>query len=89
MNENELDMLNRSIANEFRNLRKSQGKTQYQVACELGINSTYLGSIELAKRSKVSQYMYLKLANYYGVSYSKIIKVAEVKINLNNIYINT
>lgn len=86
MTDQELEKINRCIAKELRSIRKSQGKTQEQVAYDLGLSGSYLGSIELGKRTKISTLMYLKLADYYGIAFSKVVEVAEAKASIDGIY---
>lgn len=60
----------------IRELRTKKGVSQEQLAYEAGIDRTYVGHIEKGSRN-VSLEIIEKLANYFKMSISDLLKIVE------------
>lgn len=82
-NEKEINKFIEVLSNEFRYIRKQRNLTLEDVGFDFDLSPSYIGKIENGRLSKMSIFMYIKLAEYYGVKLSEIIEVSEEKYELN------
>jgi len=83
MNEKELKQFIVILSNEFKRIRHDKELTLEDVGFDLDLSPSYIGKIENGRLSKMSIFMYIKLAEYYDVKLSEIISLAEEKYEAN------
>ncbi|MEB8122969.1 helix-turn-helix domain-containing protein (plasmid) [Staphylococcus xylosus] len=71
------------ICLELKHQRQEKKLTQEKVAYDLGIPASYLSNIENGKRKSTSLVTYMKIANCIDVDLSKILYIAEKKMELD------
>lgn len=86
MSDKELKQFITVLSNEFRIIRKGKKMTLEDVSFDMELSASHLGKIENGRLSKMSVYMYAKLASYYDVKLSEIIDIAERKYEANKIF---
>lgn len=79
----EIDKLLFYIAQEIKHIRKTKKVTQDDLAFSLGVTPQYVGNIENGKEIKLSLKMYLKIAAYFEISFSKVIENAQIRKQLD------
>ena len=61
---------------ELKSLRLQKGATLRQVETDTGISNAYLSQLENEKAAQPSPRVLHKLAEYYGVAYTKLMEIA-------------
>lgn len=74
------------LANEFRNIRRQHNLTLEDVAKDLNVSPSYVGKLEKGQLVKLSIFTYAKLAMYYKVNLSDVVKNSEEIYELNKKY---
>lgn len=64
------------LATEVKTLRKSHGLKASELARRLGISRMYLYEIERGRRVPIRGYVLWKIADYFGVSNSSLLRLA-------------
>lgn len=86
MNNNDISKLIVLVSEELKKIRKERKLTLEDVGFDLEVSSSYIGKIENGKLNKLSFFMYLKLADYYGVDIKELIGKAEYKYDVYKRY---
>lgn len=84
MTDDQIFYLCEYVAKELKNIRLKQHKLLEDVAYDLGVSASYVGSIENGKRTKLSLFMYIKYADNLGVPFEKVVANARAKMYLDS-----
>ncbi|MBO3081001.1 helix-turn-helix transcriptional regulator [Mammaliicoccus sciuri] len=81
INVKEMEVIFEYIAKELQFQRKNMGIKQKDVSKDLGMSSGNISKIEGGKANKTSFYLFLRLANYYGIGLNNLITIALERYN--------
>ncbi|MFV5769694.1 helix-turn-helix domain-containing protein [Mammaliicoccus sciuri] len=84
MTDYEIEKLTYYVSLELKHIRKRKKILQDDIAFELNVTPQYIGRIENGYKKKLSLYMFIKIADYYGIPFNKVVENAQARMELDN-----
>lgn len=81
---NDHEKIRLEIMKQFKRMRLNKELMAIEVATDLGFSYSYFSKIEQGQTNSMPLRMYFKLADYYNVSLSDLMRNAEQKIKREN-----
>lgn len=84
MTDYEIEKLTYYVSLELKHIRKEKKILQEEIAFELDVTPQYIGKIENGHKKKLSLFMFIKIADYYEISFNKVIENAQARMMLDD-----